>query len=335
MPLPQSNTSAAKQMRVAAVLAVLSRSLHRHVFRPVYLIEEDDGGHVNGPPTPGHHGANGGVHGANGHHTNGHPPPDRDSLARLLQVLDVDNPARENNFRATLLAAVPERQRASAARRARTVAREVSWHVQDLLGGSQYEAFCGRLEAACTLACAQWMLIQRASVRIEAYFGPPYDDFDWQILPLPHFEGDGERGGRREVVVQPDEGGAVIDDNDDVVVEVGRPIGAGASGPEEPRPRTQDGEEHDEPELEPADIMLVVWPSMCAVEGGQYESITQGLVISKDQVRAAQEELRGRGRNKPSGTKRARTLSMPGRGVSGCIGKTFLAAGDGGESNDG
>lgn len=332
MPLPQSNTSAAKQMRVAAVLAVLSRSLHRHVFRPVYLIEEDDSGPISGHPNASHHGVNGGVHGPNGHHTNGHPPPSRDSIARLLQVLDADNPARENNFRATLLAAVPERQRASAARRARTVAREVSWHVQDLLGGSQYEAFCGRLEAACTLACAQWMIIQKASVRIEAYFGPPYDDFDWQVLPLPHFEGDGDRP-RREVVVQPDDGGAIIDDNDDVVVEVGRPIGEGAAGPD--APRTRDADDHDdEPELEPADIMLVVWPSMCAVEGGQYESITQGLVISKDQVRAAQEELRGRGRNRPT-TKRARTLSMPGRGVSGSVGQTFLAAGDGGESNDG
>ncbi|KAK1765925.1 hypothetical protein QBC33DRAFT_516343 [Phialemonium atrogriseum] len=345
MPLPQSNTSAAKQMRVAAVLAVLSRSLHRHVFRPVYLIDDEDGGAA----TPTGHGAHG-SHGVHGHGAHGAAGGHRDSLARLLQVLDADSPAREAHFRATLLAALPERQRASAARRARTVAREVSWLVQELLGAAQYDSFCGRLEAACTLACAQWMRIQRSSVRIEAYFGPPYDHYDWQVLPLPQFDGDGGRDGGREVVVRHDGDGegALLDDNDDVVVEVGRP----AADEDEPRPRPRrrvrtttedngtavevvdDDDDEEGPELGPEDIMLVVWPSMCAVEGGQLESITQGLVISKDQVRAAQEELRGRGRNKPS-TKRARTLSMPGRGVSGSVGKSFLAAGDGGASNNG
>jgi len=73
---------------------------------------------------------------------------------------------------------------------------------------------------------------------------------------------------------------------------------------------------------------------MCAVENGELESITQGLIISKDQVRAALDEVRGRARQRP-GAKRARTLSMPGRGVSSSAAKAFLFQGDGGESKDG
>lgn len=314
IPLPQSNSPAAKQMRVAAVLAIISRALHRYIFRPVYLSENGSGD---------------------------------DGLVHMLRAIAVDNAAREEHTRATLLAMLPEKQKAAAAKRVSTVVREVSYAVQHLLSALQYEAFCTGLEQACKLACVQWMRIQLAQMKIEPYFGPPFDDFDWQVLPLPAFESSAEGvhlhgdGDEQE--------GAAINDMDDMAVEIGRPIDDGPLSPRSagsrvvdqedmksfrssPRPMTDyDGADS---EVGPDEIMLVVWPSMCAVENGELESITQGLVISKDQVRAATEEVRGRGRQRP-GAKRARTLSMPGRGVSGQAGKAFLSQGDGTESNVG
>jgi len=67
IPLPQSNSQAAKQMRIAAVIAVLSRSLHRHVFRPLYIFAEDA------------------------------------DLTDVLRELECANPAQEMHARSTLL----------------------------------------------------------------------------------------------------------------------------------------------------------------------------------------------------------------------------------------
>jgi predicted nucleic acid-binding Zn-ribbon protein len=313
IPLPQSNSSAAKQMRVAAVLAVLSRALHRYIFRPVYLTEYGAGD---------------------------------DGIVNMLRAIACDNTAREEHTRAMLLAMLPDKQKAAAAKRVSAVVREVSWSVQHLLSALQYEAFCTGLETACKLACVQWMRIQVAQMKIEPYFGPPYEGLDWQTLPLPGFDG-AEEGVHLHGDGDYQEGVAVADDTDDIVVEIGRPVEDvlltpkcggrvidqedQASFGSSPRPMNEYDEDS---EVGPDEIMLVVWPSMCVLENRELESITQGLVISKDQARAALDEVRGRGRQRPA-TKRARTLSMPGRGVSGSAGTAFLSQGAGDESKDG
>ncbi|KAB5576608.1 hypothetical protein GE09DRAFT_954522 [Coniochaeta sp. 2T2.1] len=287
IPLPQSNSPAAKQMRVAAVLAVLSRALDRYIFRPVYVTDNGAGD---------------------------------DGIMNLLRAIACDSATKEEHTRATLLAMIPEKQKAAATKRVSAVVREVSWAVQHLLSALQYETFCTGLEKACRLACVQWMRIQVAQMKIEPYFGPDFQDFDWQVLPLPGFEGQ-DGGVHSHGDGDDQEGAAVVDDTDDEDQKSSR-----AS----PQPMTdRDGDS----EVGPDEIMLVVWPSMCALEHGQLESITQGLVISKDQVRAALDEVRGRGRQRPA-SKRARTLSMPGRGVSGSVGNAFLSQGDTEELKD-
>ncbi|KAB5540580.1 hypothetical protein GE09DRAFT_1137783 [Coniochaeta sp. 2T2.1] len=312
IPLPQSNSPAAKQMRVAAVLAVLSRALDRYVFRPVYITDNGAGD---------------------------------DGIVNLLRAIACDSATKEEHTRATLLAMLPEKQKAAATKRVSAAVREVSWAVQHLLSALQYETFCNGLEKACKLACVQWMRIQVAQMKIEPYFGPDFQDFDWQVLPLPGFEGQ-DGGVHLHGDDENQEGAAVVDDTDDVVVEIGCPVddtpltpsGGGRVADQEdqrasrssPQPMT---DRNGDSEIGPDEIMLVVWPSMCALEHGQLESITQGLVISKDQVRAALDEVRGRGRQRPA-TKRARTLSMPGRGVSGSVGKAFLSQGDTEELKD-
>ncbi|KAJ4289333.1 hypothetical protein N0V88_007084 [Collariella sp. IMI 366227] len=300
IPLPQSNTSAAKGMRISAVLAVLSRAMHKHIFRPVYLLDDDD-----------------------------------ENLVKFLRALEDEDPTREAHMRATLLAMMPERQQEQAQGRVKMVVREVSWLVQHLLSALQFEAFCGGLEGACRLACEQWMRIQLASMKIEPYFGPPYDDFDWQVLELPEFAEAAEReAGMPHTTAAGDE--AVVDDRLETVEAGSPPAGsvAGAANKADSTGGSSGGfhdaashgheEEMLDGEIDPDEILLVVWPSMCAVESGELMSITQGLVISKEQARPALEEQRSRSRLIPRpGSRRARTMSMPGqsRGSSPSRGK--------------
>lgn len=307
-------------MRISAVLAVLSRALHRHLFRPAYLpLDESPAESAAGAETP---------------------------LVAFLRLLEDEDPAREAHMRATLLAMLPEQQRELGLRRVQTVVREVSWLVQHLLSAVQFAEFVSGLEAACALAREQWMRIQGAVIKIEPYFGPPYDDFDWQVLELPEFgvngggsvEGDYPRGGG---------GGASSDGmgsvngaeedgqqpQEDAPLETVDAEPPRANGTQSPHTSggvegggasiqggdddgfedvsTLNSEDDDDGEIQPEEILLVVWPSMCSVEGGDLVSITQGLVISKEQARPALEEVRSRARMiaRP-GSRRARTLSM-------------------------
>lgn len=293
IPLPQSNTPAAKGMRISAVLAVLSRAMHKHLFRPVYLLDDDD-----------------------------------ENLVKFLRALEDEDPTREAHMRATLMSMMPERQEEQGARRVKMVVREVSWLVQHLLGALQFEAFCSGLEAACRLACEQWMRIQHAQMKIEPYFGPPYDDFDWQVLELPEFAeaAEGGRDGGGHATDEPDE--AIADDRLETVEATGTErapsdgVAGAADAADSGYHEQAASSEHNhamavddmlEGDIDPDEILLVVWPSMCCVENGELMSITQGLVISKEQARPALEEQRSRSRLIPRpGSRRARTMSMPG-----------------------
>jgi hypothetical protein len=284
-------------MRISAVLAVLSRAMHKHLFRPVYLLDDDD-----------------------------------ENLVKFLRALEDEDPTREAHMRATLVSMMPERQIEQGVRRVKMVVREVSWLVQHLLTALQFEAFCSGLEIACKLACDQWMRIQLAQMKIEPYFGPPYDDFDWQVLELPEFAEAAEAaaGNPREEDDFADDRLETIEASE-VGVTPSETVGgaADASGFDANALRQHD-EDLMDGEVDPDEILLVVWPSMCAVENGELMSITQGLVISKEQARPALEEQRSRSRIIPRpGSRRARTLSMPGqsRGSSPTRGKPthFLA----------
>jgi hypothetical protein len=284
IPLPQSNSPAAKGMRISAVLAVLSRAMHKHLFRPVYLLDDDD-----------------------------------ENLVKFLRALEDEDPTREAHMRATLMSMMPERQMQQGARRVKVVVREVSWLVQHLLTALQFEAFCTGLEAACKLACEQWMRIQLAQMKIEPYFGPPYDDFDWQVLELPEFA-EAAEGGRDAPHSTGDPDDAVVDDRLETVEATEAPSEGAGGAADAANSSYHDTSEHNpmeemiEGDVDPDEILLVVWPSMCCIENGDAVSITQGLVISKEQARPALEEQRSRSRLIPRpGSRRARTLSMPGQ----------------------
>ncbi|CAK7218112.1 hypothetical protein SEUCBS140593_003432 [Sporothrix eucalyptigena] len=370
IPLPQSNSPVAKAMRIASVLSILSRTLHKHIFRPFYLLDGDA------------------------------------ELTKLLHSVEFENPAREENIRSTLLATLPEIQRHSAKTRVQHVVREVSWVVQHLLGALPYDAFCSGLGNACALACTEWQKIQMARMKIEPYFGPPYDEFDWQALPLPEFEGrkgspqarsgpnsargtspapatttaaeagdaaaelegtavaadtanevdttTGEGAPVNETTTEGDDtadgGAAAAADNDTAIADDDDDV----DGPYQNGDEASSDTDDDGSEMDPGDILLVVWPSMAVVENGDQQPITQGLVVTKAQATLAFKEVYAarigpRGGAGGSGTnlnsKRARTMSIPSSmpnpnilkesvkdssgGASGS--KSFLAAGGGEE----
>lgn len=275
LPLPRSNSPAAKQVRIAAVLAALSRSLARHVFRPIWAADNTGAGADA-------------------------------ALGGLLRGLEAASPDHEKHLRGALLAAAAAVQASGARGGAAAVVREVTFLVQHLLSALQYEAFREGLEACVALACEQWAKLQGAVMRIEPYFGPPYDDFDWQVLMLPERFGSGgldagcgpvggsPRGpppaaaAQEDAVDSPPLSSATRDNDDDGASTIAESIRS---------------------VVDPADIMMVLWPTMCAVEGGELVSITQGLVMSKEQAAAAFEE-EGRRRRPLANGKRARSMSQ-------------------------
>ncbi|KKY39627.1 putative mei5 protein [Diaporthe ampelina] len=339
LPLPRSNTPAARQMRIAAVLAALSRSLARHVFRPSWAVE--------GPA-----GAGGG---------------DADAaLGALLRGLEAASPDHERHLRGALLAAAvavhPARGREAKKeeeeeeggdggrlrvprgpwkRRAAAVVREVTFLVQHLLSALQYGAFREGLEACVALACDRWAEVQGAAMKIEPYFGPPYDDFDWQVLMLPEEFGDGEgeglgggQGGGSTLGLDAGSGtiggsprglppaaaaAAAAAAAQDAVVSTPSPSASSSAAAAAPRDNQDDAStiaESVRSVVDPADIMLVLWPTMCAVEGGELVSITQGLVMAKSQAAAAFEEEGRRRRPGTNGGKRARSMSLSRSGAA-------------------
>lgn len=294
LPLPRSNTPAAKQVRIAAVLAALSRSLAWHVFRPIWAADNTGAGADA-------------------------------ALGGLLRGLEAASPDHERHLRGALLAAaaaVQERGTTGApgtrGRGAAAVVREVTFLVQHLLSALQYEAFREGLEACVALACEQWAKLQGAAMRIEPYFGPPYDDFDWQVLMLPEKFGLISGGGS---TLGLDAGSGAVGESPRGPSPAAIAAQEGAVGSPPPPPSPSSAARNDNNDdastitesirsvVDPADIMMVLWPTMCAVEGGELVSITQGLVMSKEQAAAAFEE-EGRRRRPLANGKRARSMSQ-------------------------
>lgn len=344
LPLPRSNTTAAKQMRTAAVLAALTRSMARHIFRPVWWTAAAD---------------------ANGDAADG-------ALRSLLRRLEAASQGHERHLRGVLLAATeavqqhavpsggakkeeqeakgqphrpggPHAIAAPARRRAAAVIREVTFLVQHLLSALQYEAFRKGLEECVALACEQWARVQGAAMKIEPYFGPPYDDFDWQVLTPEGVEDNGRVGsGSGRSTLGLDGGSGTIGGSPrdvpaaavhDTVASSSSssspsspPCPPGDAAARDPDDDTSTTAESVRSAVEPADIMMVLWPTMCAVEGGELVSITQGLVMAKEQAAAALEE-EGRRRAPKHSNKRARSMSQSRNGATGKphSGKAVLA----------
>ncbi|KAK1773851.1 hypothetical protein QBC45DRAFT_397647 [Copromyces sp. CBS 386.78] len=131
IPLPLSNTLAAKQMRSVAVLAVIYAELKKHVFQPTYLFED---------------------------------PRANDEFTGLLKTMD---PAKEAYLRSVLLGSIDkdiwkEKVKAKVA----TVKASVDDRVGPLLSEPERVRFRDHLDRFCRKVCHHWHYMQKLEDKV-------------------------------------------------------------------------------------------------------------------------------------------------------------------------
>ncbi|WKT38381.1 hypothetical protein QSH57_000199 [Fusarium oxysporum f. sp. vasinfectum] len=145
IPLPASNSPAAKQMRVAAGLRIYSMALADHVFKSTYLTQNSD-------------------------------------FEDVLRDLETEDPLHEAFTRAVLLKIQPARQTRNREARAKMVADQVSDAIADLVPPSQKETLKARLYQVSLEACNAWLVIQQLLGPVRPVFSLHMPE-DW--VPLP------------------------------------------------------------------------------------------------------------------------------------------------------
>jgi hypothetical protein len=149
IPIPQSNTIDAKNMRVAAVLAILARSVDRNIFQPIYHLDSNSG------------------------------------LRELFVQEAVNNSRRESWCRAFLLPMFPQYQERVVAERCARVVHEVMSVVQGLLPGEQIDLFRISLKQFTETTINAWQRIQRMKEKLKSDFDMTvYKEMRWQTLKL-------------------------------------------------------------------------------------------------------------------------------------------------------
>lgn len=147
IPLPASNSPAAKQMRVAAGLRIYSMALADHVFRSTNLTQNSD-------------------------------------FEDVLRDLETEDPLHEVFTRAVLLKIQPARQARNREARAKMVADQVSDAIADLVPSSQKETLKARLYQVSLEACNAWLVIQQLLEPVRPVFSVHMPE-DWVPLPSP------------------------------------------------------------------------------------------------------------------------------------------------------
>ncbi|KKA21590.1 hypothetical protein T310_4377 [Rasamsonia emersonii CBS 393.64] len=151
VPLPQSNSDAAKQMRIAVISAILAREIDKHIFQPSYILPEDSG------------------------------------IRELLADLAMKNSKKESFCRALLLSIDPDTQAKNLEKRMKQVVTNVGSYLDGLLSETQYTAFCRSLEEVVKDAADLWKTIQHSRAKYE----PDFDPLEWgdtELDPFPYAE---------------------------------------------------------------------------------------------------------------------------------------------------
>lgn len=150
IPLPQSNTGAARRMRAAVVLGALARLVDKFVFQPTYLLDEESG------------------------------------LREILCSEASIDPVKERYTRGILLSMSPDEQETNSEAIVRHVANELleTVNVKALLTQETYAAFAQELDDFIQQCQEIWRIIQRGKQKLELSFAhstcsnPPWQLFD-------------------------------------------------------------------------------------------------------------------------------------------------------------
>ncbi|KAL4926588.1 uncharacterized protein BDV17DRAFT_293384 [Aspergillus undulatus] len=150
VPLPNSNSPAAKQMRLAVLLAILAREIDKQIFQPTYIVPEDAG--------------------------------IRDTLAGLAAS---DN-EKESFCRSILLLIDPETEKVVLQSRIQAIVRNVSQYLYDMLPEDQFTELRASIGKIAERAANVWHPIQRSLERYEPDFEPfKWGDDQWSLLRFP------------------------------------------------------------------------------------------------------------------------------------------------------
>jgi hypothetical protein len=143
-PLPRSNSSAAKTMRIAAGLSMLGRASAKHIMRPTYLVQDD------------------GIDYA---------------LAEMAR-----QSAEQNTYvRATLLKALPEEQEKGRRRGIEMVVKEVMEAMKGWIAEEDRPVFSSELEGTTARISEAWVQMQMLEEAVAPQFDAVYHG-EWKPL---------------------------------------------------------------------------------------------------------------------------------------------------------
>ncbi|RAH76684.1 hypothetical protein BO86DRAFT_393251 [Aspergillus japonicus CBS 114.51] len=152
IPLPCSNSQAAKQVRSALVLAILAREIDQHVFQPVYTLPTD--------------------------------PHIRQTLIYLART-DFE---KESFCRSLLQSINPDMQDKSLQTIIKNVVSNVLCYIDDILPDTQRASLYSEIEVIVRKAAEVWQLIRRSKRMYEPDFDPLESDEDWIAFDAPDKE---------------------------------------------------------------------------------------------------------------------------------------------------
>ena len=144
IPLPVSNSAAAKHMRVAVGLMACSKAFVKHIFRRSFLIQSSE-------------------------------------MDDILCNLAATDPLQETYLRGVLPKVSPHNQQKNRELGLGLAVEEISKYVRDWAHDRQ--AFDTGLRHLCEKACASWMLVQQIEDRISPSFDFDAPE-DWMQLPI-------------------------------------------------------------------------------------------------------------------------------------------------------
>ncbi|KAF2633277.1 hypothetical protein BU25DRAFT_416521 [Macroventuria anomochaeta] len=149
IPLPQSNTDAARRMRTAIILGALTRLVDKFVFQPTYLLDEESG------------------------------------LREILRDEASVDPVKERYTRGILLSMSPDEQEANSEGILHHVAKELleTANVRALLTPETFDAFPQALDDFVGQCREEWKIIQRGKQKLEPSFAySTCSNHPWQLF---------------------------------------------------------------------------------------------------------------------------------------------------------
>lgn len=138
LPLPATNTSEAKQMRIAACIGALGSMLAALIFVPVYV------------------------------------EPDNGEITKFLSDVSFYDHKREVHLRSVFLDAKPDEQDAIRQRRTVVIGEKIYKTFGQLLHDDKKSLFKAKLQETCTIAVTNWEFIRQCEIKVDTLY-PPFD----------------------------------------------------------------------------------------------------------------------------------------------------------------